>query len=61
MEFPNEGCQEAFRCGQEFYLSGAHAKQVPEALTVCETHQEKLYFLLGIIMEVIDEEDNAAA
>jgi hypothetical protein len=54
MEFPDPGCKEAFRCGQEFYLSGAPSKTIPEALEFCETRQEKLYFLLGIIMEIMD-------
>lgn len=54
MDFPDEGCKEAFACGQEFYLSGAKASLIPEALEFCESQQEKLYFLLGIIMEIID-------
>lgn len=60
MDFPDEGCKEAFACGQEFYLSGVSKTLLPEALEFCDTHQERLFFLMGVIMEIIDKETTAA-
>lgn len=61
MEYPNEGCKEAFECGQEFWLARAPAHKIPEALEFCESQQEKVYFLLGVIMEILDLQDTQAA
>jgi hypothetical protein len=57
VDYPNDDCREAYECGQEFCLAGTPAQSIPSALVWWETHLEKVYFLMGMIMEIKDMQE----
>lgn len=55
--FPNNGCRQAFHCGKEYVLAGGTPRDLPIALTFCDSPQEEAFFLLGCAEEIRDTED----